>query len=366
MPKRGLILCCIIFLLFVNLTAQTGSIQPDTKIELPDSEDELHRLLDETERKIKDLDPKTNEWETIIVSLQAAKDGVTTAKLPDPSVVDGIKTFLATKKFAEAAKKIAPAKFLLSSMVRQASPNIFSREGLKPDTLLFNGKWQNKIESIQGQFIDEGTINDFILLDEQKPSADDFTNDKLQSLKSSLTKAKDLQKALGAGLDDLMTEAKRNKDSINNELNAMYDKQSAIAAKLGKAKQSINELAIRLGLPMFCGTVLLMLCIPILLQMYKRSGASEGSTAIEQLKAIFGSGILVEIITVLLLTMTILILGLADKIKSEVLGTLLGGISGYVLNRFRKPQDKQEEQQVDATRPVPAPAPTNQAPAMAD
>jgi hypothetical protein len=44
---------------------------------------------------------------------------------------------------------------------------------------------------------------------------------------------------------------------------------------------------------------------------------------------------LVEICTVLLLTMSILILGLSDKINSDVLGTLIGGISGYVLNKVR-------------------------------
>jgi hypothetical protein len=73
-----------------------------------------------------------------------------------------------------------------------------------------------------------------------------------------------------------------------------------------------------------------MLSIPIIVQTFSRT-ANSG----EQVKAIFASGILVEIITVLLLTMSILILGLANRIEGPVLGTLLGGISGYVLNRFR-------------------------------
>ncbi len=48
---------------------------------------------------------------------------------------------------------------------------------------------------------------------------------------------------------------------------------------------------------------------------------------------IFSSGIILQLITVYLLTVTILILGISEKISSEVLGTLIGGISGYVLGK---------------------------------
>lgn len=53
-------------------------------------------------------------------------------------------------------------------------------------------------------------------------------------------------------------------------------------------------------------------------------------------EAIFGSGLILQLITVYLLTATILILGIGGKISSEVLGTLIGGISGYVLGRNMK------------------------------
>jgi hypothetical protein len=48
---------------------------------------------------------------------------------------------------------------------------------------------------------------------------------------------------------------------------------------------------------------------------------------------IFSQGLILEIITVFLLVAAILILGLADKIPTQALGTLLGGISGFVLGR---------------------------------
>jgi hypothetical protein len=44
-------------------------------------------------------------------------------------------------------------------------------------------------------------------------------------------------------------------------------------------------------------------------------------------------GILIEPITVFLLTTAILILGICGKMPGEVLGTMRGGISGYVLGR---------------------------------
>ncbi|MEO1658008.1 MAG: hypothetical protein AAFR65_09820 [Pseudomonadota bacterium] len=46
--------------------------------------------------------------------------------------------------------------------------------------------------------------------------------------------------------------------------------------------------------------------------------------------------VLLEAMTVFILTAAILILGIASKISSEVLGTLIGGISGYVLGKFKE------------------------------
>ncbi|EOD81380.1 hypothetical protein D515_04282 [Grimontia indica] len=53
----------------------------------------------------------------------------------------------------------------------------------------------------------------------------------------------------------------------------------------------------------------------------------------EMQKEIFATRIVLELLTVYILVSSILILGLANRIDNEVLGTLLGGISGYVLGR---------------------------------
>ena len=92
-------------------------------------------------------------------------------------------------------------------------------------------------------------------------------------------------------------------------------------------KRDINSLAIKVGLPAFCITILLLFLGPAWIR--RKSTNPDGDTTGN------GQSVLLEISTVLLLTMSILILGLSGKINGDVLGTLIGGISGYVLNRMR-------------------------------
>ncbi len=67
---------------------------------------------------------------------------------------------------------------------------------------------------------------------------------------------------------------------------------------------------------------------------------------------VYESGIVLDLITVFLLTTTTLMLGLSDRLNSEVLGTLLGGISGYVLGRGT--QAMRPANAAPATRPTPS------------
>jgi hypothetical protein len=53
--------------------------------------------------------------------------------------------------------------------------------------------------------------------------------------------------------------------------------------------------------------------------------------------SIITSGMLVELMTVFLLTTAVIILGVAGRIQAELIGTLLGGVSGYVLGRAIHP-----------------------------
>jgi hypothetical protein len=88
-------------------------------------------------------------------------------------------------------------------------------------------------------------------------------------------------------------------------------------------RQRIDKILLIYVLPGFGIILLLMIYLP---KFY---------TELEIKKIIFEKGLLLQLITVFLLTISILILGIGDKINSEVLGTLLGGISVYVLQTAR-------------------------------
>lgn len=57
----------------------------------------------------------------------------------------------------------------------------------------------------------------------------------------------------------------------------------------------------------------------------------------ETRRSIITSGLLVELMTVFLLTAAVIILGIDGRIQAELIGTLLGGVSGYVLGRAIHP-----------------------------
>jgi len=115
------------------------------------------------------------------------------------------------------------------------------------------------------------------------------------------------------------------------ELNKVIEKDKAdlilLQKKLNQEETQIDNLAIKIGLPLFCITILLLFLGPKILALFDKDGIIDPKDNSSQ-------SVLLEISTVLLLTMSILILGLSDKLNGDVLGTLIGGISGYVLNRI--------------------------------
>lgn len=110
----------------------------------------------------------------------------------------------------------------------------------------------------------------------------------------------------------------------NKEIENKIKENNSIITKIIEFKESeksIDKLAIMWGLPAFCITILLLNLTP----QYLRRRRDESIDKVDRSS--------LDVSTVLLLTMTILILGLSKMINGEVLGTLLGGISAYVLNR---------------------------------
>ena len=130
----------------------------------------------------------------------------------------------------------------------------------------------------------------------------------------------------------------RVKNNLPNYISSLNEIEAELTNRLSEVESTLEQLyshrgqstdlhriAINMGLPAFCLTILLLFLIPYYIE--RKNDAKDQTKNNKQY--------LLDVATVLLLTMTILILGLAKMITGEVLGTLLGGISGYVLNRTK-------------------------------
>lgn len=110
---------------------------------------------------------------------------------------------------------------------------------------------------------------------------------------------------------------KAESDSLQQELRLLY----SVLEKKKKAQSQIDEALVTYGIPAIAITMIILMLTPM---FYDKDRSQE---------YILNSGLLIQIFTIFLLTSTILVLGFAGKIESNSLGTLLGGISGYVLGR---------------------------------
>ncbi len=108
------------------------------------------------------------------------------------------------------------------------------------------------------------------------------------------------------------------------------EKIEGLEEELNKLSESgISRLLILFAVPLFGVFLIILMIIP---KFYDNK---------ETRKMIFEKGILLQLVTVFLLTSIILLLGIGNKLSSEVLGTLLGGISVYVLQQSSKAMGQQ-------------------------
>ena len=102
-------------------------------------------------------------------------------------------------------------------------------------------------------------------------------------------------------------------------------------------------------MPVVAGAVVLIFHLG-----YRRQASKPGAATV-------GADDIIAIITVLLLVSLILILALADKLQPEALGTLIGGISAYVLGdsvkRRRDEKASTEKAETDAKASAEPPSP---------
>lgn len=108
--------------------------------------------------------------------------------------------------------------------------------------------------------------------------------------------------------DQMIKDSRGRSEEIKKSINILSEK-------------GISRLLILYAVPIFGLLLLILMIIP---SFYESQDIK---------KSIFDSGLLLQLVTVFLLTAIILLLGIGNKLESEVLGTLLGGISVYVLQQ---------------------------------
>jgi hypothetical protein len=121
----------------------------------------------------------------------------------------------------------------------------------------------------------------------------------------------ELSSALGM-IEAAIKTNKERETTVRNELRLLEE-------RLNKSN-NISDSLITWALPAFGLLVIILLLAP---KVYNTDVQSD----------IFQRGLLLELLTVFLLVASILILGLAERIEQNSLGTLIGGISGFVLGR---------------------------------
>ena len=301
------------------------------------SKDAMDRQLRELE-KFKDDGLKTiGSWEVLITSISKQ-----ISSPPEKTVNIGknwiqIETELKNNANGKNNKSIVVKANEIINAFSASAPYI---EYSSPGSLLsFVEAFDEKLIQAQKNVTTEtGTMTLVRSLYQSITRNIDITNESRMNeilvLKKDLTDA-ELQNFLKS-VSEIYAEEKLNAESEKEKLNKTLTQIDAYYDAIVKAKEdkdiSINHEAIRWGLPLFCFTVIILFYGAFFYRklLVKNIPGNENNNDKDHEQI---TKVLLEVITVLLLTMTVLILGLSRILNENVLGTLLGGIAGYILNK---------------------------------
>lgn len=137
-------------------------------------------------------------------------------------------------------------------------------------------------------------------------------------------------------------EAKNEKENLITEQSETQSTIERMQVELGQINSlGRDKVLMTVAVPLFSVLIILLFAIPYLYSNVTVTDANNNSTSI--LVEIFSKGLLLKIFTVFLLTISIVLLATGDKIKGETIGTLLGGISVYILQNSFGKNDKEDD-----------------------
>jgi hypothetical protein len=121
-----------------------------------------------------------------------------------------------------------------------------------------------------------------------------------------------------------IAEIRESRDSSRGEVQRLRQRAMALAHAIGTQEVNGRQFDARLvyfGLPAFAAVLIILFLMPL---MYRRP---------EVQRWLLTSGMLLELATIVIVTAAVLLLALAGRIHAEVIGALLGALSGYMLGR---------------------------------
>lgn len=291
--------------LIICIGISSTSLFSNTNIIIPDDELLVDRLISQTEQEKDELILLKKDWQIVDIILKEdyqdivkiSIDGINEIwNMDDSALNDDSEIMNSVIEFMNERMKISDSYGTRKINSIEPERYLSRKKGDYPDYL-------------RGlSFIPIGKTGTYSFMKEN------YTFEKMTKELDSLKKL----------IEESFVEIEQKIESIDGEISG---KDSMLRDLLKNRNKSgdLQSLTIYLGLPLFCMTILLLFLFPYYLENKNRDDNTDRNDKTRK--------ILLDIATVLLLTMTILILGLSNMLNSDVLGTLLGGISGYVLNR---------------------------------
>jgi len=345
MLNKSMIITSLFCALFMTKgIAQNNNPFPSSNYTVPETEYEKLQDLDRFEETIQSKENENEEWKQLLSTVENIKKYIGFSKIEtlNESISKLKLTIISSKK---------KNNFSSMEQFRAEDELLNSADGLIPTELRLVEEWKQSIKSENVR----KELNHFLSLSsellrrifkdrkykENTPidKTENFVFNDVSDVDNFIQQLDNLLKnELNSHLDLFISNIS-GKITLNDQeiKNAKLNRNEIV--KIKDKKLDINSLAIWVGLPAFCITILLLYLIPE--WYYRKNSLKERDFTV-----------LLELITVFLLTMTILILGLSGMLKEEVLGTLIGGISGYVLNRgLNKKENAIKTVQVDNKNP---------------